>query len=100
MRTVSLHSLSVFSKVWSISTSGSAAKRYQRLALLMDQALAEQARSGAVDLHRAWIEALLGEYYDPMYAYQRESKAERIEFAGDQPSVVEYLRNRKARSAP
>jgi len=75
-------------------------ERYQRLALLMDQALAEQARSGAVDLHRAWIETLLGEYYDPMYAYQRESKAERIEFAGDQPSVVEYLRNRKARSAP
>ncbi|HBW10287.1 MAG TPA: tRNA 2-selenouridine(34) synthase MnmH, partial [Pseudomonas sp.] len=55
---------------------------------------------GSVDLHRAWIEALLGEYYDPMYAYQRESKAERIEFAGDQPSVVEYLRHRQARAAP
>ncbi|MCW3147936.1 tRNA 2-selenouridine(34) synthase MnmH [Stutzerimonas stutzeri] len=69
-------------------------ERYQRLALLMDQALAEQARSGAVDLHRGWIEGLLGEYYDPMYAYQRESKAERIEFAGEQRAVVEYLLQR------
>ena len=74
-------------------------ERYQRLALLMDQALAEQVRSGLVDLHRAWIEALLGEYYDPMYAYQRESKAARIEFAGDQPSVVEYLQYRRAQTA-
>jgi len=71
---------------------------YQRLALIMDQALAEQARSGAVDLHRGWLEGLLSEYYDPMYAYQRESKAARIEFAGEQQAVVEYLQHRRARS--
>ena len=69
-------------------------ERYQRLAALMDAALAEQQRSGRVDLHRGWIEGLLGEYYDPMYAYQRESKAARIEFSGDQQAVVEYLRQR------
>ena len=69
-------------------------ERYQRLAALMDAALAEQLRSGQVDLHRGWIEGLLGEYYDPMYAYQRESKAARIEFSGDQQAVVEYLRQR------
>lgn len=73
-------------------------ERYQRLAQLMDQALAEQARSGSVELHRAWIEGLLGEYYDPMYAYQRQSKAGRIEFAGEQRAVVEYLRERRARA--
>lgn len=72
-------------------------ERYQRLAALLDAALAEQARSASVELHRAWIEGLLGEYYDPMYAYQRQSKAERIEFAGDQQAVVEYLRQRRAR---
>jgi len=71
-------------------------ERYQRLAAIMDEALAEQQRSGAVDLHRGWIEGLLGEYYDPMYAYQRESKAARIEFSGDQQAVVEYLRQRAA----
>lgn len=67
-------------------------ERHQRLAALMDQALDEQRRSGAVDLHRGWIEGLLGEYYDPMYAYQREAKAERILFSGDQAAVLEFLR--------
>jgi tRNA 2-selenouridine synthase len=41
-----------------------------------------------VDLHRAWIEGLR-EYYDPMYAFQRQSKGARIEF-GEQGAVVEY----------
>lgn len=70
---------------------------YKRLAAVMDQALAEQANTGAVDLHREWIEALLKQYYDPMYVYQRESKAARIEFAGEQEAVVEYLRERGTR---
>ncbi|MEL7559763.1 tRNA 2-selenouridine(34) synthase MnmH [Stutzerimonas chloritidismutans] len=69
---------------------------YTRLAAIMDQALAEQASAGSVDLHRGWIEALLKQYYDPMYAYQRESKAARIEFAGEQDAVVEFLRERSA----
>lgn len=67
---------------------------YNRLAAIMDRALAEQVSTGAVDLHREWIAALLTQYYDPMYAYQRESKAARIEFAGEQQAVVEYLRER------
>ncbi len=69
---------------------------YARLAAIMDQALAEQASTGSVDLHRGWIEALLRQYYDPMYTYQRESKAARIEFAGEQDAVVEFLRERAA----
>lgn len=72
-------------------------ERYQRLSALLLQALEEQQRSGDVALHRAWIIGLLGEYYDPMYAYQRDSKAERIEFAGDQVEVCEYLKARAAR---
>lgn len=72
-------------------------EHYRELALIMDQALAEQARSGAVDLHRNWIETLLTRYYDPMYVYQRESKASRIEFAGEQDAVVEFLRVRANR---
>ncbi|MBA1201890.1 tRNA 2-selenouridine(34) synthase MnmH [Pseudomonas capeferrum] len=67
---------------------------FQRLSTLLEQALEEQLRSGAVDLHRAWIEGLLNEYYDPMYAYQRDAKAERIEFAGDGVEIREYLRAR------
>lgn len=74
-------------------------ERYQRLLIMLDAALAEQQRSGAVDLHRGWIEALLVEYYDPMYAYQRESKGERVVFAGPQAEVVEFLRERASARA-
>ncbi|WP_028631611.1 tRNA 2-selenouridine(34) synthase MnmH [Pseudomonas parafulva] len=72
-------------------------ERHQRLAALLAQALDEQQRSGAVDLHRGWIEGLLSEYYDPMYAYQRDAKAERIEFAGNALEVREYLKARAQR---
>ncbi|NMZ02030.1 tRNA 2-selenouridine(34) synthase MnmH [Pseudomonas proteolytica] len=72
-------------------------ERFQRLQGILQQALEEQARSGAVDLHREWIEGLLREYYDPMYAFQREKKGARIEFAGEQGAVLEYLRERGAR---
>ena len=71
--------------------------RHARLRAIMQAALAEQERSGEVSLHLGWIEGLLSEYYDPMYAFQRESKGERIEFCGDQPSVLEYLRQRNRR---
>ena len=70
-------------------------ERYQRLHDVMNSALQEQARCGSVDLHRVWIEGLLREYYDPMYAFQREKKAGRIAFAGDQAAVLDYLRHQK-----
>lgn len=72
-------------------------ERFQRLSALLGQALDEQLHSGDVSLHRGWIEGLLNEYYDPMYAYQREAKASRIEFAGDGVEVREYLKARALR---
>ncbi|VVP65447.1 tRNA 2-selenouridine synthase [Pseudomonas fluorescens] len=69
-------------------------ERHRRLMLVMEDALAEQGRSGTVEVHRGWIEALLVEYYDPMYAFQREKKGARIEFAGERGAVIEYLRER------
>ncbi|MFY0732426.1 tRNA 2-selenouridine(34) synthase MnmH [Pseudomonas sp. NFX15] len=69
-------------------------ERHRRMLVLMEEALAEQGRSGVVDLHRHWIEGLLREYYDPMYAFQREKKGARIEFAGERGAVLEYLRER------
>jgi len=68
------------------------AERHQRLSRLMDEALSAQERSGAVDPHRRWIEGLLAEYYDPMYASQRRDKADRIVFQGDFQAVLDYLR--------
>ena len=70
--------------------------RYQQLASIMDSALEEQAKNHNVDRHRQWIEALLTDYYDPMYVYQREKKADRIAFAGDQQAVIDYLRQNTA----
>ncbi len=70
--------------------------RHQALRAIMQDALLEQQRSGAVEPHRAWIEGLLREYYDPMYAYQRQSKEARIEFAGEQDAVLAYLAQRRA----
>ncbi|RXZ36307.1 tRNA 2-selenouridine(34) synthase MnmH [Oxalobacteraceae bacterium CAVE-383] len=66
-------------------------ERHQRISAILTAALAEQARSGEVALHRDWIGILLREYYDPIYRYQRDSKSERIEFAGDQTAVLAYL---------
>ena len=72
-------------------------ERYQRLDAIMREALGRQRESGAVDLHRDWIAGLLREYYDPMYAFQRQSKADRIVFAGGQLAVVDFLRERARR---
>ena len=74
-------------------------ERHSRMLALMEQALAEQGRSGAVELHRGWIEGLLREYYDPMYVFQREKKGGRIEFAGERQAVIEYLRARVSQKA-
>ncbi|OEO26250.1 tRNA 2-selenouridine(34) synthase MnmH [Pseudomonas sp. J237] len=72
-------------------------ERYQRLAAIMQQALLEQETQGDVSLHRQWIETLLVEYYDPMYVFQRENKAGRIEFVGEQAAIVEFLQHRAAK---
>jgi len=66
-------------------------ERHRQLGVLMDAALAAQARSGDVTQHSEWITALLTHYYDPMYAHQRQSKANRIVFEGDQQAVSDYL---------
>jgi len=73
-------------------------ERYRRLLGLMQTAFDRQARDGSVDLHRAWIEGLLREYYDPIYAYQRAVKDSRLLFAGDQAAVVDFLRQYRAQN--
>jgi tRNA 2-selenouridine synthase len=70
--------------------------QYQRLQGVMQEALAEQRDSGRVDGHRAWISVLMRQYYDPMYAYQRQSRAERVVFEGERAAVLDYLRERLA----
>lgn len=71
--------------------------RYGKLSALLDQALARQSEHGEPDLHRGWIEVLLRDYYDPMYDFQRESRASRIVFRGDRAAVTAWLREHAGR---
>jgi len=66
-------------------------ERYHRLATIMDEALRVQQQTGATELHRGWIAALLNEYYDPMYAFQSERNTDRIVFRGNHTEVRQYL---------
>lgn len=73
--------------------------RHRQIGGLMDAALDAQARLGDVALHRQWIERLLVDYYDPMYAYQSQLKRPRVEFSGPRDVVIEYLAEYRAKSA-
>lgn len=66
-------------------------ERHARLRQIMLEALLIQQKNGQVERHLQWIAALLNEYYDPMYAFQRESKGQRIVFSGNHAQVLEYL---------
>jgi len=66
-------------------------QRHQALKTIMTDAIQQQRTDNAPEHHKAWIRTLLLEYYDPMYDYQLTKKAERIEFRGEQESIVEYL---------
>lgn len=66
-------------------------ERCARLTQALQAALHEQARTGDNTLHRIWIEGLLREYYDPMYAYQEQQKAHRIVFRGTHDEVLHHL---------
>jgi len=47
--------------------------------------------------HLGWIEYLLANYYDPMYTYQLNQKAERIVFQGDAAEIRDYLADARAK---
>lgn len=66
-----------------------------RLRAVMQAALHQQQIGSGEALHREWIAALLQRYYDPMYAFQRQSRTGRIVFEGERPAVVEYLQERR-----
>ncbi|POP46922.1 tRNA 2-selenouridine(34) synthase MnmH [Superficieibacter electus] len=66
-------------------------QRFAELTARLDIALASQQASGSTDAHFAWLVPLLEEYYDPMYRYQLEKKAEKIVFRGNGPEVKAWL---------
>ena len=65
--------------------------RYQALATQMEAALMRQREDGECAEHDAWIEALLVDYYDPMYDHQLRNKGDRVRFVGNRAGVRDYL---------
>ena len=59
-------------------------------------ALTLQSR-GDTSGHLGWIEYLLADYYDPMYTYQLNQKAERIVFRGEVAGIRDYLADARAK---
>ena len=57
----------------------------------LDVALDEQRRTGSTEAHFSWLVSLLEEYYDPMYRYQLDKKAEKIVFRGTFEEVAQWL---------
>ena len=66
-------------------------QRFAERTATLDESLAEQRRSGSTEAHFAWLVPLLNEYYDPMYRYQLEKKADKIVFRGTSEDVVSWL---------
>lgn len=70
--------------------------RFDELNSYLNEALHSQMSGGEFDLHKRWIEPLLTQYYDPMYAYQRQQKVNKPHFEGDAQSVIAFLRQHQA----
>ncbi|MEG3620353.1 tRNA 2-selenouridine(34) synthase MnmH [Magnetovibrio sp. PR-2] len=65
-------------------------ENYKRIAALMDDALRQQDQHGDISGHEAWVNAMLIDYYDPMYAYQLEKKSEKVVFQGSYNDVLNW----------
>lgn len=68
-------------------------ERYQRVCQQFESANQLQVSTGSAEAHRAWIETLLVEYYDPMYDYQMEKGDYLVLFKGSIQAVVEYIQS-------
>lgn len=66
-------------------------QRFKALSAKLNVALAEQRRTGSTEAHFSWLVPLLEEYYDPMYRYQLEKKAEKIVYRGTFEDVAAWL---------
>ena len=66
-------------------------QRFAEFTALLDVALLEQQRSGGTGAHVSWLAPLLNDYYDPMYRYQLEKKADKIVYRGTFEEVAGWL---------
>ena len=85
-------------KQWATELTGALNKIKKRLGgyhkpirQLMQRAITCHHEQGDTQLHYDWIDAILINYYDPMYDYQLAKKRRRILFKGDDGLVLDYL---------
>ena len=69
-------------------------ERHKHFRQMLDVAWEHQQKSGDSTRHKEWIEALLRDYYDPMYDYQLQQRKEQIVFRGDEKAVVQFLKEK------
>jgi tRNA 2-selenouridine synthase len=66
--------------------------RHREVSALLDAAFAAQWQRGDLDGHRAWIELLLRDYYDPMYDYQAAQRRGPVLARGSRPELAAWAR--------
>jgi len=63
-------------------------QRHSQLRKMMEEALDLQQQAGDISAHHEWIQALLKDYYDPMYDYQLNQKEGRIVVQGGPETIL------------
>lgn len=66
-------------------------QRYQDILACQQRALLRQQQTGCVAAHLDWLALIVKQYYDPMYHYQLEKKAQRIVYRGNYAEVQQWL---------
>ena len=66
-------------------------ERYANILACQQRALKVQRQTGSVEAHLDWLTLILAQYYDPMYQYQLDKKADRIVYRGDYNEVQAWL---------
>jgi tRNA 2-selenouridine synthase len=70
-------------------------ERYDHIKRRFAAAFAHQRRTGETEGHKPWIEALLRDYYDPMYDYQIEKSPLPVLFRGNAEEILAFIRERE-----
>ena len=68
---------------------------YQKIRGQMLEACNYQNHSDSLELHQAWITALLSDYYDPMYDYQMSKKSAHVWARDSRKGLEEWYRDKK-----
>ena len=66
-------------------------ERYSTIKTAFSEAFTLQQSTGEVTQHKAWLEMLLRDYYDPMYDYQIEKSEMSVAFKGNYEEVLGYF---------